>query len=144
MKLCHLLVAAVMCVPICASATTIAPNQYAPGNKPKLSAIKPDLSNQGTGQGVAILAALVNNDGTLTNGTGVTTITANDYFSFEVDFNRDVSTCFYSVTPFGSTTVAPYAQPKSGNSNGVLVYSYVNSSGPPQHIPFYLTVFCNR
>ncbi|MDP9222027.1 MAG: hypothetical protein M3P23_16030 [Actinomycetota bacterium] len=59
---------------------------------------------------------------------------------YEVDFDRDVSNCSYSVTPFVvGTTVG--VEPRSGNADGVFVY-FANTSGTIIDSLFYLSVDC--
>lgn len=70
--------------------------------------------------------------------TGTVKITTGEY---EVDFDRDVSNCSYSATPF-LVGVTVGVEPRSGNVNGVFVYFQQTSTSTLTDTQFYLDVTC--
>jgi hypothetical protein len=93
--------------------------------------------------GMALLAAYVNSDGTLARGAGATGATEIATGFYEVDFNRDVSACFYSATSDESSPRFVVAQPMAGNVNGVFM-QFQDPNGDSQETAFYLMVFCAK
>ncbi|HMN71704.1 MAG TPA: hypothetical protein PKA55_07525 [Rhodoblastus sp.] len=95
--------------------------------------------------GMAILAAQVSAAATINFGAGATGASkvAGRTGTYEVDFNRDVSQCFYSVSVFNGEVVATGVEPRSGNANGVFLLTETLSGGATD-APFYLTVFCAK
>lgn len=98
--------------------------------------------------GIALMAAAVNADGTLARGSGQTGSTKVGTGDYEVDFGRDVTGCFYTVSTGApsAASVLPgmiQAEPRGGTPNGVFVKN-VDGSGAPADTAFYLTVLCTR
>lgn len=60
--------------------------------------------------------------------------------SYEVDFDRDVSKCSYSVTPFTNDAIGG-VEPRFGAPDGVFVY-FQDSTQTLVDTEFYLTVTC--
>lgn len=92
--------------------------------------------------GVALLAALVQSDGSLLSGSGATGATRLGTGTYEVDFNRDVTGCYYTATPFNAG-FSIETEPRSGNPNGVFV-SIQFRDGTAADQQFYLIVYCGR
>jgi hypothetical protein len=111
----------------------------APGNTPAPGAAPAVVPPDG-GLGVALLGASVNSAGTLLFGAGATGAIHLSTGSYEVDFNRDVSKCFYSAASFNST-VPLFVEPRSGNINGVFL-DFETLTGTLTDSQFYLTVYC--
>ena len=91
----------------------------------------------------SILAATINTDGSIARGAGalLSTRAGNTYL---VSFNRDVSTCFYSVTPRldGTSSIpAPAAAPLFGNTSAVGVI-FIDPGRPGFGTSFDLVVTC--
>ncbi len=121
-----------------------------PGPKPPASASAPAAaavpSTAGDNNlGMAILGAQVSATGLVNLGAGATGASQLSGFTgnYEVDFNRDVSKCFYSASAFNSGFVATALEPRSGNVNGVFLIMQ-SLSGTPTNSPFYLTVYCAK
>jgi hypothetical protein len=95
--------------------------------------------------GMALLGAHVSSDGTtLINSAGATGGVHISTGTYEVDFNRDVSGCFYSAVSF-SSLVPVVVEPRSGNANGVfLEFVTLDGAHTLTDSQFYLTVFCAR
>jgi hypothetical protein len=86
--------------------------------------------------------AVVNAAGTLIHGSRVasaTVLTSNN--QYEVDFDRNVSACAYSVSAYNSN-VGVIAEPRSGNVDGVFVSTSIADTGAGLASQFYLTVTC--
>lgn len=94
-----------------------------------------------TGYYRAPIYAEVRSDGVLLNHSGrVLSVTRLGTGEYQVDTDRDVSTCSYAVTPFtGDETVL--AEPRSGDPNGVFVLTET-PTGSLVDTTFYLTVTC--
>jgi len=93
--------------------------------------------------GIALMSAQVNSTGSLARGSGAISSTKLDGAGqYEIIFDRDVTTCTYSVT--GNTLQGePLAQPRTGTANGVFVGTY-SSAGAPADRAFHLLVFCHQ
>jgi hypothetical protein len=94
-----------------------------------------------TGYFMAPMRAAVNSSGNLVNGSRVTSsfLISPTTSSYEVDFDRDVSQCSYSVSSYFSGYTLT-VEPRSGTPNGVYVFtSYGGTATADQ---FYLTVTC--
>ena len=94
-----------------------------------------------SGYYVAPLAAEVSSSGTLIKGSRVTNafLLSGTTSSYEVDFDRNVSSCAYAVSSF----LAGYSlevEPRSGVANGVYIYTSLNGTATTDQ--FYLTVTC--
>jgi hypothetical protein len=87
------------------------------------------------------LWAVINADGTTASSSGVTgSLQPFGAGTYEVDFNRNVSKCSYSATPWES----PYfiiAEPRDAVPDGVYVEIY-NPTKVPTSDKFSLAVFC--
>lgn len=90
--------------------------------------------------GMALLGALVDADGSIQIGAGVTGAIHLATGQYEVDFNRDVTHCFFSANSYYTLTVVDL-EPKGGNPDGVYL-AEIDGAGTPGDDPFYLTVFC--
>ncbi|HMN71243.1 MAG TPA: hypothetical protein PKA55_05180 [Rhodoblastus sp.] len=95
--------------------------------------------------GMALLAAQVSAAGTVIMGAGATGASQLSSFvgNYEVDFNRDVSKCYYSASSYATGYVATTLEPRSGNTNGVFLIMQ-SLTGAATNVPFYLTVFCAK
>jgi hypothetical protein len=91
--------------------------------------------------GMALMAARVDADGTLLAGSGVTGVIYLGGGQYEIDFDRDVSKCFYSVTAYFPRLLE--AEPRTINVKGVFVL-IENNSQTAVDTRFDLTVFCNK
>lgn len=141
-KLHHVFLAAALCVSFGAGSAAAAQNDYAPGNQPLPGSKARSNAMTATGLGMAMLGARVAAAGTLTTGAGATGASHLSAGTYEVDFDRDVSACFYSAAGF--TNLIPIdVEPRSGNANGVFIV-FQNVSGTMTDSQFYLTVFCNQ
>ena len=138
-------VAAGLLLPAAAFSASAATSRFAPGNQPVPGArTMSSLSMTGSGLGMAILAARVSSDGTLVSGAGATGAIHLGSGQYQINFNRDVSGCFYSVTPFARNNV-PIAEPKSDNVNEIFVnFAQISQGSDVTDSEFYLTVFCNK
>lgn len=94
-----------------------------------------------SGLGMALLAAFVSSNGNLITGAGATNsfLIGSTTSSYEIDFNRDVSNCFYQVSSYFSGYNL-MVEPRTQVPNSVYVYS--SYSGVATTDAFYLTVFC--
>ena len=95
--------------------------------------------------GMALMAAAVNADGTLARNTGATNVIKLGVGTYEVEFDRNVTQCFYTATvgpagggsALGEVNVAP----RGGNANAIFVDTNA-SDGTGADKPFFLIVFC--
>jgi hypothetical protein len=117
----------------------------APGDKPApantpVPGAAPAVVPPDGGLGVAILGASVSSSATVLFGAGATGAIKLGTGIYEVDFNRDVSKCFYSAASF-TNTVPIFVEPRSGNVKGVFLefFTLTNTAADSQ---FYLTVYC--
>ena len=94
--------------------------------------------------GMAILAARVNSDGTLASGSGATGAFKDSPGSYRVDFDRDVSGCYFSANNSGYSASPLYAVtlPFPAVANRVWVLLYNNDGFADGS--FYLLVYCAR
>jgi len=92
--------------------------------------------------GMALLGARIGGDASIISSAGATGAAQLSTGTYEVDFNRDVSGCFYSASSFEST-VPVLVQPRASNANGVFL-ELKSLDGIPTDSQFYLTVFCAR
>lgn len=92
------------------------------------------------------LAAFVSANRTLALGSGATGVLTFGAGQYEVQFNRDVSLCFYSANSFDAAPkVVQQLQPRAGNANGVfLTLKTTDGANTLVSGSFYLTVFCPR
>lgn len=94
--------------------------------------------------GMALLGGSIFFDGTVTSGAGVTGASRLALGAYEVDFNRDVSGCFYSAAPINDAVLAAL-EPRGGVANGVFVsFQRFDGSQVAKDSGFYVTVFCAR
>jgi hypothetical protein len=82
-------------------------------------------ARQDDGLGMAVMGARIDGDGTLLSGSGVTNVNHVGTGQYEVDFDRDVSSCVFAVTP--ADLRLPEAQ-TAASANGVAV-GLVGQSG---------------
>ncbi len=99
-----------------------------------------DITADVTGYYIAPLAAHVTGTGSLVLGSRVTATSKVGTGEYEIDFDRDVTKCFYAVTPF-SQGVEVEAQPRSGNADGVFVF-VLSAASAATNAEFHLTVTC--
>jgi hypothetical protein len=92
---------------------------------------------------MALLSAQVLSDGTLVQGAGVTGATWLATGAYEVNFNRDVSHCFYSAVSYVNSYPI-YVEPRSGDLNGVFIEFSDRTGTSNLDSRFYLTVFCAK
>lgn len=94
---------------------------------------------------VELLAAQVNSAGTILAGSGATAALKLGTGTYEVQFNRNVSQCFYSASAWDVNKVAHAVEPRSGNPSAVFLmtgsFTVPTSAVDSQ---FYVTVFCPR
>jgi len=93
--------------------------------------------------GMALMGAFVDSDGTLIRGAGATSVTFISTGQFVVEFNRDVSTCFYSAVAFDTAAVF-VVHPNGTILNSLAVQLVYGDTHEPVPTSFYLTVFCAR
>ncbi len=93
-----------------------------------------------TGYYIAPLAAEVTGTGTLVHGSRVTATSGIATGQYEVDFDRDVSNCFYSAAPNISGVLVD-VQPRDGTPSGVFV-ELTTTTGTAINTQFDLTVTC--
>lgn len=91
------------------------------------------------------LFAVVNANGTLASGNGVTSVSASGFGTFEVTFNQNVSQCAYVATTVNNFSQALQVFTASGHAsvNGVYVETK-NQGGGLTAVPFHLVVSCNN
>jgi len=140
-SICHL-GAAALAVALFATAASAA----GPGDKPaprntSTGTATPAVAPDG-GLGMAILAARVQSDASIIAGSGTTGTIKLSTGTYEVDFNRDVSACFYSAIGF-SNSVPLFVEPRAGNVNGVFLVMQ-SLTGTSTDSQFYLTVYCGN
>lgn len=93
-----------------------------------------------------LLSAVVNADGSLARGPHVTSSKVLGTGYYEVIFDRDVTTCTYTVSP-GTPSAGIVAQRQAtvasrfGNANGVFILTEDNA-GADQNTSFHLIVLC--
>jgi len=92
--------------------------------------------------GMALLGAQVSAAGSVNFGAGTTGGIHLNTGVYEVDFNRDVSGCYYAANSF-SNAIAMFVEPRAGNVNGVFL-EMIDNSNTATDSTFYLTVFCSR
>ena len=98
--------------------------------------------------GMALMSALVDSNGTVRGGTGVTSVTFLGTGNYRVFFERSVRDCTFSATvggePGGATYVGPYANAGyDSEANAVRVYTFLNNTTGFSAI-FHLLVFCHK
>ena len=91
-------------------------------------------------QGVGVVAAYVAANVTVLAGAHATGATHVGTGEYSVDFDRDVSQCFYSAATF-LNAIAVDVQPRSFHANGVFL-QLQDHTGAAVDNPFYLTVYC--
>jgi hypothetical protein len=92
------------------------------------------------------LFAVINTNGSLARGVGVTSSANLSDGAYEVIFNRNVTGCAYAAT-LGDGSLGTYdgevsATNRLFNSNGVFVETK-NSAGTEANVPFHLVVTCS-
>lgn len=138
----HLLLAAALCAACPAGAASTMTGPFDPLNRPSPGAtVTPNVSPDGS-LGMAILGARVNIDASLIVAAGATSALHLEKGAYEVDFNRNVSSCIYSVSSFFPTKTTVEVEPRANNVNGVFI-QFTDLSGAAIDAYFYLTVFCN-
>jgi hypothetical protein len=93
-----------------------------------------------TGYFIRPMTAVVSFVGTLIHGSRVTASISLGTGNYEVDFDRDVSNCAYSLTSFDAA-VFGFAEPRVFNAQGVFV-EFTNTSNTATNAGFYLIVDC--
>lgn len=97
--------------------------------------------------GMTILGARVDSDATLLNGAGATGTIKLGTGTYEVQFSRNVTNCFYSAVSFFNS-VPIFVEPRSGNPNGVFIeFTTLGSTTTNPTLTdtqFYLTVYCSK
>jgi hypothetical protein len=100
------------------------------------------------GEPATALWVVMNADGGIVRGSGAVNSSALDpvFGSYEVVFDRDVTTCAYvgsvgQPTGGGAPDAFVSTAPRNGNANAVLV-EVRTSGGVSSHQPFHLAVFC--
>jgi hypothetical protein len=95
-----------------------------------------DIANAGD-----LLTAVVADNGTLVRGRGATasTLTSVPNERFRVTFNRDVSTCAYTVSPQGASSDSAFGVRSPADNKNQVVVDEPNP-GPTQG--FHLQVIC--
>jgi hypothetical protein len=99
--------------------------------------------------GMALMSATVNADGSLDRGAGVTGATKlGTTGAYEVDFDRDVTTCSYVAnaggTGFDITALGFASAVKSKTNANAVVVLTGGTNGAFTDLPFQLIVFCAR
>lgn len=96
------------------------------------------------GNGVAILSARVDADGTLLSGSGVTGVTKVGTGTYQVDFDREVTECMFSVTP--ADLRLPQVQPTTSDQNAstVTLWAQIGLNITSSDGQFYLLAYCSR
>jgi hypothetical protein len=107
-----------------------------------LAAVQQAQASPDNALGTALLAARVGSGAALNDGAGATSVIHVDTGQYAVIFDRDVSGCFYSVTPVEIPRFF-YALPYVGTTQGVFV-EIMDSANHDADTGFFLTVFCNR
>ena len=91
-------------------------------------------------QGVALMSAIVNADGSLKSGTGVVSSERIDAGIYEVRFNRDIRDCVPVATVF-EIGFAQLSEPAAGTLVNVGTHT---ANGGLSDFPFSLLVFCPK
>jgi hypothetical protein len=104
------------------------------------------------GDAATNLTAYVNSDGTLLGGKGVVSAAKLPFIfpagSYDVQFDRNVDTCVYSVTMTKTDGVAVLtpgevaARPRGPSQLSDVMVGTFDSAGTSQDRPFHLAVFC--
>ena len=91
--------------------------------------------------GVAILGALVKDDGTLLRGSGATGASNFATGAYAVTFNRDITNCTFAATPVGNSVVI-----RAVSTVGSNLQFNMNrlSDGSALNSTFSLVVFCPK
>ena len=141
-KLHHVLLAAALCVASIADSASAASDQPEGLNRPSSGAKVLPNGMTGSGLGMALLGARVGSDGFLSGGAGAKSVTLLSTGQYEIEFDRVVTNCLYSVSTFYHG-YSPAVEPRSGSSTGVYVAQY-DSNNNRANVPFDLVVFCNQ
>lgn len=101
---------------------------------------KTDLLLDVTGYYIIPMSAEISSAGAVVHGSRTVSVTHIGTGSYQVDFDRDVTTCSYNATSyfFGTTM---YTEPRSGDANAVYVGA-ADYNGTGVDTYFYLTVTC--
>jgi hypothetical protein len=95
-----------------------------------------------TGAAATSLLAHVAGNGSLIIGSSVTNAELLGTGIYEVDFNRDVSACYYQATLAEEEEPGfVIVEPRGGEPDGVFIETS-DSGGIVSNQPFYLTVIC--
>lgn len=102
----------------------------------------PNASGDG-GLGLSILAADVAGDSLINSGSGTTGAVHLGPGTYEVDFERDVTKCFYTASSFNSGAAAVALEPRAGFANGVFL-KMQKLDGTQAFVDqrFHLVVYC--
>lgn len=92
--------------------------------------------------GMAHMAAYISAGGSLLQGSGATDSTRQAAGIYRIDFDRNVTECFPSVTLRGDW-VRALAQTSTSDPTAVFVW-LVNQDTNSADASFYLTVFCSK
>jgi hypothetical protein len=93
--------------------------------------------------GMALLGAFVNYDGTLYEGSGVTSAPGHPGVgNYDITFDRDISRCFISITPYTSNVVPGFF--RNPGSSVVRVYLNSNTGGAAVDTTFSMLIFCAK
>lgn len=102
----------------------------------------PNASGDG-GLGLSILAADVGADAVIITGSGTTGAVHLGSGIYEVDFERDVTKCFYTASSFNSGATPTALEPRVGAANGVfLTMQKLDGTQSLIDQRFHLIVFC--
>jgi len=94
-------------------------------------------------RGMAIMAAEVDSGGVLQRGSGATSAVWVGPGIYNVQFNRDVTSC-YPVATLGSNAGVPSGTAGASQNGTLVTVATTNPAGTLTDKPFHLLVFCNR
>ena len=131
-----------------AAVISAAPAFAGPNDPPRGARAVPPPVADGT-LGMALMAAAVSATGVLDRGTGVTSVNklGAPAGNYEVNFERNVTACFFTATigpsGTGSATGQINVAARFADPNGVFVDTN-DIAGASADRPFHLIVFCPR
>jgi len=96
------------------------------------------------GLGMGVMGARIDSDGTILSTSGVTGVTRIGNGQYRVDFDRDVSQCFYSVNLFSLRASSVQPTVSVANSVTATVWGLSGVSFAPEDGQFYIIAYCAK
>lgn len=117
------------------------------GPNPPAGGIPGEPVNGGSNFGAAQLYAVVNGNGTVSRGAGVTSATRSSAGVYEVIFKRNIVHCSWTGSvgfgTFSGSVPASHISVtgRAGTNNGVFVQTF-NSANAATDLPFHIHILC--